>query len=93
MLYFILQQLHKDKVTQIDFYEFLEMITHRVNNKTNRHNMNKIFGLLDENKDGSITVETLKKVAQDIGDSIEESELKEMIERADLNGDGIVSQE
>jgi len=55
--------------------------------------MNKIFGLLDENKDGSITVETLKKVAQDIGDSIEESELKEMIERADLNGDGIVSQE
>ena len=69
------------------------MITHRVNNKTNRRNMNKIFGLLDENKDGSITVETLKKVAQDIGDSIEESELKEMIERADLNGDGIVSQE
>jgi len=69
------------------------MITHRVNNKTNRRNMNKIFGLLDENKDGSITVETLKKVAQDIGDSIEESELKEMIERADLNGDGNVSQE
>lgn len=73
MLYFILQQLHKDKVTQIYFYEFLEMITHRVNNKTNRRNMNKIFGLLDENKGGSITVETLKKVAQDIGDSIEES--------------------
>jgi Ca2+-binding EF-hand superfamily protein len=43
MLYFLLQQLHKDKVTQIDFYEFLEMITHRVNNKTNRRNMNKVF--------------------------------------------------
>jgi centrin-1 len=49
--------------------------------------------MLDENKDGAITVETLKKVVQDLGDNIEESELREMIERADLNGDGIVSQE
>ena len=56
LLYFLLKQLQKDKITQIDFYEFLEMITSRVNTKTNRRDMNKIFELLDEKKEGGITV-------------------------------------
>lgn len=30
---------------------------------------------------------------KDLGDNIEEAELKEMIDKADINGDGIVSQE
>lgn len=32
------------------------MITSRVNTKTNRRDMNKIFELLDEKKEGGITV-------------------------------------
>ena len=75
MLYFLLKQQEKNKTTHIDFYEFLEMITNRVSTKNNKRDMAKVFDLLDEDKSGLISVSTLKKVVQDLGDSIEESEL------------------
>ena len=41
---------------------------------------------------GSITVSNLKKIARELGISVSEEELNEMIKRADVDGDGEVSE-
>ena len=40
-----------------------------------------------------ISMATLKKVVQDLGDFIDESQLQQMIQKADNNGDGLVSEQ
>jgi Ca2+-binding EF-hand superfamily protein len=50
-----------------------------VSSKDNKRNLKKVFSLLDEENKGVISIETLKKVVKDLGDNIDESELKEMI--------------
>ena len=51
----------------------------------------KIFKLFDSNETGVITIEDLRRVSRELGESLSEEELQEMIERADLNGDGVIS--
>ena len=41
---------------------------------------------------GSIKVSNLKKIARELGISVKEEELEEMIKRADVDGDGEVSE-
>ena len=55
--------------------------------------MNKVFGMLDEDKTGTISIGTLKNIVKDFGDGIDETELQEMIDKADANGDGLVTEE
>lgn len=52
-----------------------------------------MFALFDDNNTGVITLEHLKRVARELGEEMTEEELREMIERADLDGDGAISQE
>ncbi len=78
-LYIMLKQQLQNKHTHLDFFEFLDVMTSRVSSKDNKRNLKKVFSLLDEENKGVISIETLKKVVKDLGDNIDESELKEMI--------------
>ncbi|HRI35103.1 MAG TPA: EF-hand domain-containing protein [Saprospiraceae bacterium] len=53
--------------------------------------MGKVFPLYDDEKTGHISVKNLRRVAMDLAEIIEEEELQEMIERADLDKDGLVN--
>lgn len=59
--------------------------------KESREGIQKIFNLFDDDKTGSITLKNLKRVAKELGESLSEEELREMVERADSNGDGEIS--
>ena len=50
--------------------------------------ISKIFSLFDDDKSGSITLKNLKRVAKELGETMSEEELREMIERADSMGNG-----
>jgi Ca2+-binding EF-hand superfamily protein len=47
--------------------------------------------MLDEEKSGSISLSTLRSIVKEFGEGIDDSELQEMIEKADGNGDGLVT--
>lgn len=83
----------EDGRDQLDFNEFLDLMTARVSNKDTREDLSKVFKLFDDEKSGFISMKTLKKVVKDLGETIDEHELQEMIEKADADNDGLVSEE
>lgn len=68
-------------------------MTARVSDKDTRENIRKIFNLFDDEKTGFISIKNLRRVAKELGETIDDSELQEMIERADTDNDGLVSEE
>ena len=59
-------------LTQMEFDEFLDMMTNRVSNRDTRQDMKKIFSMFDEDKIGFISLKSLKKVVSGLGESIDE---------------------
>merc|ERR1712096_187537 len=90
-IYQMISDLDKDGSGAIDFDEFLDMKTARMSDKDTREDINKVFRLFDDDKTGSITIKNLRRVAKELGETMTDEELMEMIERADSNGDGEVS--
>ena len=59
--------------------------------KDSKEDIQKVFQLFDDSSKGSISLDNLKRVARELGEDMSEEELREMIERADLDGDGVIS--
>ncbi|KAI8981045.1 hypothetical protein BDB01DRAFT_795110 [Pilobolus umbonatus] len=53
----------------------------------------KIFALLDTDNDGQIGEEELKRGISLFGKSVSESDLREMVASADVDGDGLINYE
>ena len=87
----MISNLEKDGNSKIGFDEFLNLMTARINEKESKEDIRKVFRLFDESNDGYITAQKLKKIAKDLGENMEEIEIKEMIERADSDGDGRIT--
>ena len=87
----MISDMDADGNGSIDFGEWLTLMTKRVNDKDSRANIGKIFALYDDERKGYIDVATLKRVAGDLAESVSEEELNELIRRADLDQDGVVS--
>jgi len=61
---------------EMDFSEFLDLMTQRVSTKDTREDLKKVFNLFDEEKSGFISIKTLKRVIKDLGENIDEHELQ-----------------
>lgn len=88
----MISDLDADGNGSIDFGEWLTLMTKRVNDKDSRANVNKIFALFDDERTGFISIKNLRRVAQELGENISEEELQELINRADTDHDGLVSE-
>ena len=87
----MINDLDKNKSGNIDFDEFLDMMTARMSDRDTRDDINKVFRLFDEEGTQTITIKNLRKVARELGETMSDEELNEMIARADSNSDGSVS--
>merc|ERR1719451_82614 len=90
-IYQMIADLDKDGAGHIDFEEFLDAITSKLGDKETKSGISKIFALFDDDKTGTISLKNLKRVAKELGETMTDEELREMIERADSDGDGEIS--
>ena len=89
----MIAELDKDGSGMIEFDEFFYMMTTRPSDNESRDEVHKVFVTFDPNKTGFVALKDLRKVAKDLGELTDDSVLQEMIERADTDLDGVVSEE
>merc|ERR1712094_82754 len=74
----------------IEFTEFLMMMTAKMGEKDTREDIEKVFKLDDDNTN-KISFRNLARVAEELGENIDDEELQDMINQADRDGDGEIN--
>jgi centrin-1 len=84
----MIKEIDTDGSGELEFQEFLEMMTARLTNKTPRADIERVFKLFDADRTGEISLDNLKRVAGELGEEVSNEELQEMVQRNDVDKDG-----
>lgn len=74
----------------VDLETFRAIVREEIVNRDPLDRVHRCFDLLDVDGTGKINVRCLKRVCKEIGESLEEHELQDMIDEFDGDGDGWV---
>ncbi len=89
----MISEMDKDGSGTIEYPEFEDMMASKMAERDPREEILKAFKLFDDDNTGKISFKNLKRVARELGENMTDEELMEMIEEADRDGDGEISQE
>lgn len=89
----MIADVDKEGTGKISFVDFQQLMTVKMAEKDSNEEILKAFRLFDDDDTGKISFKNLKRVAKELGENLNDEELQEMIEEADLDGDGEVNEE
>lgn len=89
----LVDKIDQDSSGKISFSDFIYLMTLKMGESDTKDEILKAFRLFDDDCTGKISFNNLKRVARELGEHLNDEELKEMITEADLNGDGEVDEE
>merc|ERR1711881_74217 len=84
----MIKEIDTDGSGELEFQEFLDMMTARLTAKTPRSEIERVFKLFDNDRTGEISLDNLKRVASELGEEVSNEELQEMVQRNDVDKDG-----
>lgn len=82
-----------DGLGKLSYEEFLHLMTVKMSEKDSKEDVLRAFRLFDDDDTGKISFQNLKRVAIELGEDLTDEEIQEMIDEADKDGDGEISQE
>ncbi|XP_059479577.1 uncharacterized protein LOC132199111 [Neocloeon triangulifer] len=89
----MVSEVDKDGKGKINLEDFTQVMVAKMADKDSREEILKAFRLFDDENTGHITFENLKRVAKELGENVTDEEMQEMIDEADNDKDGKVSQD
>ncbi|XP_044470582.1 red chlorophyll catabolite reductase, chloroplastic-like isoform X3 [Mangifera indica] len=87
----MIASVDKDGSGAIEFDEFVQMMTAKIGERDSKEELMKAFYIIDQDNNGKISVEDIRRIAKDLGENFTEREINEMVEEADKDHDGEVS--
>merc|ERR1712050_537482 len=87
----MIKELDVDGSGEIEFEEFLDMMTAQLSAKNTRDEVEKVFKLFDHDRTGEISLENLKRVAQELAEDASPQDLSELIARGDMDKYGAMT--
>merc|ERR1712159_911400 len=82
-----------DGNSTVEFGEFVEMMEGKMSEKDQVEEMKKAFKLYDVDGKGKITFKDLKRVADEVGEKMDDAEIQEIIDEADRDGDKAINED
>ncbi|XP_068960973.1 centrin-4-like [Petaurus breviceps papuanus] len=89
----MIAEIDKEGFGTINFEDFFAMMSVKMSEKDEKEEILKAFKLFDDDCTGSITLKNIKRVAKELGENLSDEELQEMLDEADRDGDGEISEQ
>ncbi|XP_043836643.1 calmodulin-A-like [Dromiciops gliroides] len=89
----MINEVDADGNGMIDFPEFLNMMARKMKDIDSKEEMREAFHAFDKNGNGYISAVELRHVKTNLGEKLTNEEVDEMIQEADIDGDGQVNYE
>lgn len=92
----MIQEVDQDNNGQIEFEEFVMLMSRNMGTGEDEKALIEAFGILDADGSGSIDHQELKDILRSfskMGETLPDSEIDFMIKEADVDGDGSISYE
>lgn len=87
----MIDEVDEDKSGEIEFPEFLQLMSSKLQTADSVDEMREAFLVFDRDKSGSVSASELKHVMNNLGEQVTDEEVEEMIREADADGDGELS--
>ena len=89
----LIESAGMNNLNRIDFNQFLIMMAKKTqNNQVNDEKyLKKLFNVLDKNNNGRISIHEIRYIVSHSNSNISEQEIDFLIEKADSDGDGLIS--
>jgi len=87
----MINEVDSDGNGEIDFEEFLSMMAKKLKETDLEEDIREAFRVFDKNSSGIISTMELRHIMTNLGEKLKDSEIDEMIQHADIDGDGSVN--
>ncbi|CAF3383410.1 unnamed protein product [Rotaria sp. Silwood1] len=87
----LMHDYDRQGTNKITYHDFHEVAGEMVLQRDLHEEILKAFKLFDDDETGKISLKKLRRIAREIGDNVNEEELKAMIDEFDLDGDGEIN--
>jgi Ca2+-binding EF-hand superfamily protein len=77
---------------RVDFEEFVDMMTARMNYRESTNDLSEVFKMFDSDGTGKISLQNLREVSAEMGEDLADEELMDLLIRADGDGDNELSE-
>ncbi|CAG8557852.1 18940_t:CDS:2 [Acaulospora morrowiae] len=93
----IIRQYDKNDNGKIVFEDFnkvnFDLVSERILNRSPEEEIHRAFQLFDDDNTGKISLFNLKRVAEELGENLDEEDLQAMIDEFDLDEDGEINEQ